>query len=76
MIQSLGSTRSNLFDIAAGGVRRSVDQANRAGTEIANGALDPEPFVQLIEAQAGVKANMVVLRTADEMLGTLLDRKA
>ncbi|HEU5078237.1 MAG TPA: hypothetical protein VFT72_03455 [Opitutaceae bacterium] len=73
---SVGSARSNLFDLAASGMNRAFSKANAAGAQIANGDIEPQPFVDLIEAKASLKANAAVMRTADEMLGTLLDEKA
>jgi hypothetical protein len=76
MIPSVGTPHANLFDLATTGARRAMNQATQAGQRLADGDIDPEPMVQLMEAKVGLKANLAVLRTADEMLGTLLDEKA
>jgi len=71
---------------ATGGIRawmqvfeRSAASVNAAPTE----APDAGPGSDLIDgmvgmrlAASGVKANVAVLKTADEMLGTLLDLQA
>ena len=66
---------NSLFHSAAQGIHRAVAKADAAGEQVANGELDPEPFIDLNESELLVKANMVTLRTGDEMLGTLLDVK-
>lgn len=76
MLDSISSGRSNLFETAASGINRAVSKANAAGAQLANGEIDPQPVVDLMEAKASVKANAMVMRTADEMLGSLLDAKA
>lgn len=50
-------------------------QQAESGERIAEGDLSPENMIGLIEAEAMVKANAVVLRSADELLGSLLDVK-
>lgn len=58
------------------GMTRATQRVERAAGEIAQGSLDPKDVVELTLGQREFEANAAVLRTADEMLGTLLDRKA
>lgn len=77
MISSLGTSVSgNLFDAPAQGMKRSVSEANGAAQKIAEGEITPDNFTALIQAGIELKANRAVAVTADEMIGTLLNRKA
>lgn len=64
-----------LFASAQAGIERAFKQANGAARQIASGAIEVEPILDLSEAAIMVKLNAVTLRTADEMVGTLLDTK-
>ena len=64
------------------GIQRGLDDARQAAHEIAT-AVDSEnptevvqPLVDLKEAELQVKTNAEVIRTEDEMVGTLLDEMA
>jgi hypothetical protein len=77
MISSLGTSGSaNLFDSPAQGIKRSVSEANDAAQKIAQGEITPDSFTSLLQANISLKANRAVAVTADEMIGTLLNRKA
>ncbi len=66
------------------GVQNGVRKASEAAQEIAqNGTTEPldtaqlaESIVELKEAEAQVKASAEVIRTEDDILGTLLDTSA
>jgi hypothetical protein len=66
----------NLFAAPLDGIRRGMEQANQAATKIAAGDVSPENVVSQIQAEILVKANAASMRTADEILGTLLDATA
>jgi hypothetical protein len=67
---------TNLFAAPLEGIRRGVAQASESAQKIASGDVSPENVVAQIQAEILVKANAVALRTADEILGTMLDTKA
>jgi hypothetical protein len=77
MISSLGTSPSaSLFDAPAQGIKRSLGDANGAAQKIAEGDISPDNFTALLQAGISIKANRAVAVTADEMIGTLLNRKA
>lgn len=77
MISSAGSgSANNLFDAPLQGMKRSISEANGAAQKIAEGEINPDNFTALIQADISLKANRAVAITADEMIGTLLNRKA
>jgi hypothetical protein len=77
MISSLGTgAPANLFDAPAQGMKRGLSEANGAAQKIAEGEISPDNFTALIQAGISIKANRAVAVTADEMIGTLLNRKA
>ena len=77
MISTVGPNISaGLFTAPAQGIKRGVDEANGAAQKIAEGAITPDNFTALIQAGIEIKANRAVAVTADEMIGTLFDRKA
>ena len=77
MISTVGPNISaGLFTAPVQGMKRGLDEANSAAQKIAEGAITPDNFTALIQAGIEIKANRVVAITADEMIGTLLDRKA
>ena len=51
-------------------------QMAAAAENMANGDISPENVVQQIQAEVLVKANVVAARTADEILGSLIDTLA
>jgi len=57
-------------------MRRGFARFSTAAEAVAQGNLDPGNVVGQIEGQRTYEMNAAVLRTADEMLGTLLDTKA
>lgn len=77
MISSLGPDISaNLFTAPTQGIKRGMNEASAAAQKIAEGDLSPNNFTTLIQAGIAIKANRTVAVTADEMIGTLLNRKA
>jgi len=77
MISSVGPNLSaGLFTAPVQGIKRGMDEANGAAQKIAEGAITPDNFTALIQAGIEIKANRAVAVTANEMIGTLLNRKA
>jgi hypothetical protein len=77
MITTVGpNVSAGLFTAPAQGIKRGVDEANGAAQKIAEGAITPDNFTALIQAGIEIKANRTVAVTADEMIGSLFDRKA
>lgn len=70
------SAQVDLFAAPKRGIRAAIDQANAAGEKIADGDLDPDNMIDLLEAQILVKANAATLRTSDDILGSLINTKA
>lgn len=71
------------FAIAAAGVSAAISRFDvsaqrtvRWGTTAGEGVELAQEAVEQIGAKAALEANMQVMRTADEMLGALLDIKA
>ena len=64
---------ANLFAAPLQGMQRGVQQMNVAAERVAEGDLSPGNVVEQIQAEMLVKANVVAARTADEILGSLLD---
>jgi hypothetical protein len=63
------------IDAALGGIASRIDSFNRAASRIAapgDRTLERD-LVQTIDDSQGVAANAKVLRTADDMVGTLID---
>lgn len=65
---------------ATQGLQRGIARAATAAQQVAGSAADPgdlaEAAVEMRKARAEVAANARVLRTADDMLGTLIDLRA
>jgi hypothetical protein len=77
MISTVGpNVSAGLFTAPAQGIKRGLDEANGAAQKIAEGAITPDNFTALIQAGIEIKANRTVAVTADEMIGSLFDRKA
>lgn len=60
------------------GYRAAIDRAAAAGERIARGAREndlPSDLVMLRESRVTASAAIAVIRTADEVLGSLLDVK-
>jgi len=77
MITTVGpNVSAGLFTAPAQGLKRGMDEANGAAQKIAEGAITPDNFTALIQAGIEIKANRTVAVTADEMIGSLFDRKA
>jgi hypothetical protein len=70
------SISGNLFSAPIEGVRRGFAQAGDAATKIAQGDVSPGNVVAQIQAEVLVQANAVSMRTADEILGALIDTTA
>jgi hypothetical protein len=67
---------ANAFISSNQGIKRSLNEAGGAAQKIAEGDLSPNNFTSLMQAGIELKANRAVAITADQMVGTLLDRKA
>jgi len=77
MIAGVQSSRVlGMFGSSLDGMRRSQRNLEEAAHGIARGELSPERMVSLIEAEGSFKANAAVMRTADRMVGTILDTVA
>ena len=63
------------FDVATAGLRDATTRFESAAARTArpDGAGDVDAVVDQIAATHDVAANVAVVRTADEMVGTLLD---
>ena len=61
------------FNSATLGIQTHLQQLNDAAAHIASRPLDPDAIVDLLSARHGIVANAAVIRTADEVLGTLVD---
>ncbi len=70
------SIRADLFAAPREGMQRALRSFADAGESILRGEPDPGDMVSLLTAERLVEANAKVIHTADEMIGTLLDRKA
>jgi hypothetical protein len=67
---------SSIHAAALSGIDARVQSFERAASRIARGGPDENLARDLVEtmvARTGVAANVAVLRTADEMVGTLID---
>ncbi len=70
------------LSIASSGVQAAFARADAsAARTVRFGAREPEPdlareAVEQVGAKAELRANLAVMRTADQMLGALLDMKA
>jgi hypothetical protein len=77
MITSVGpNAPPSLLNAPLQGIKRGLSEANGAAQKIAEGDVSPDNFTALIQAGIEIKANRAVAITADEMVGTLFDRKA
>jgi flagellar basal body rod protein FlgG len=55
------------------GIQTAVARFERHSEVISRGDVNADDMVGLIESERSVEANVVVARTADQMVGTLLD---
>ncbi len=77
MISSIeASGQPNLFAAPMRGIQRGMQQMSEAAQKVAEGDISAENVVQQISAEMLVKANAVAARTADEILGSLIDTLA
>ena len=58
------------------GIHSATSQFETHAEAIAKGSFDPQDFAGLIVNRRAVEANVAVIRTADKMMGTLLDAVA
>ena len=68
--------RTDFFAAPLEGIRRGTNRATAAANSLAGGEIDAEQIVELMLAQKVVKANAAYVRTADDLLGTLLNTQA
>lgn len=77
MISSVGSSgMPDLFAAPLQGIQRGMEQMSEAAQQVAEGDISPENVVQQMQAEILVKANVAAARTADQILGSLLDTLA
>lgn len=77
MVSSIRSSGNpDLLAAPRQGMQRGFEQLGAAAQSIAQGEITPDNAVQMIQAEMLVKANVVAARTADEILGSLLDTLA
>lgn len=67
------STISSISSQAAAGLHRATDRLSAAAASIAANGPGIAAAVETMQARTDFKANAAVLRTADQMLGALLD---
>lgn len=70
------NSTANLYTAPLSGVERGVQKMDEASGKIAAGDLSPATVGSDIEAARFVQANAVSLRTADRMVGTLINTVA
>lgn len=76
-MSSVASISANSsFTAAISGVQRGQALVAQAAQSISEGEIDPQNMINLIEGQRTVEANLAVMRTEDEILGTILNTKA
>lgn len=73
---TLPAASSSLFVAPRAGIQRGIQQAAVAAEKISRGDLAPAHIVAQIQADVLVRANTTALRTADDLLRTLLDTVA
>jgi len=76
MIQAIKSTPSQYFQTPLQGMQQAMKDFNQASERISQGEITPENMVATMEAKILFKANAQVVKTQDEMLGTLFNAKA
>lgn len=67
------STISSISAQAAAGLHRATDRLGAAASSIAEAGPGIAAAVETMQAKTDFKANAAVLRTANEMMGALLD---
>lgn len=67
------ATVSNATATAVNGLKRAQQQLDDTAQNIASGSLDPKDIVDLSLAANSFKANVAVVKTADEMSKSLLN---
>ena len=63
----------NALSHAAAGLEDAFARVDAAGERMARRSAKPDDMADLLEARRQFGANAVVVRTADTMIGTLLD---
>ena len=66
-------TSVNTVSTAIEGLKKAQAGVDKAAQNIAGGSLDPQDVVALSEGATDFKANVAVLKTANEMSKSLLD---
>ncbi len=67
---------ADIYSPAVQGMQRAQEGFAEAAQQVASGNLDPQPMVEMMVNSTVFAANAQVLRTADEMVGTLLNTYA
>lgn len=74
-IAAVNTSGSTVFDKAREGMSKGQRKLDKAAAKIAGGDVSVTPMVDMIVAETMYTANATVIRTQDEMLGSLLDVK-
>lgn len=61
------------YDSPLQGMKKARQQVDDAAQKIASGSTDAGDVVQLIHGEKSFQANVAALKTADEMVGTILN---
>ena len=72
----VSSVANNYLNHAVEGLNRSRQLVNTSAQQIAQGNLSPRPIINLIIGEYTFKANALVVKTQDQMRGTLLNALA
>lgn len=62
--------------VAAAGMQKSLQKVSDAARRIAEKGPEIQPVADMMAAQHGLEANAAVVRTADKMVGLIIDQKA
>lgn len=74
-ISSVTPNANSALYTAREGMGRAEDKLNEAAGKISQGDISSSRMVDLIVSERMYQANAAVVRTSDEMLGTLIDVK-
>jgi hypothetical protein len=74
-VSSSQTSYAGLMNNSYQGIQRNLIQFDEASARISEGDVSPDNIGSQMESEALVKANMAALRSADSLIGTLLDVK-
>jgi hypothetical protein len=75
MLSTSVAPATNLYAAPLLGMSRAVRQAQGAAEKVAKDGPSVEAMIELREARLLLKANAAVARTADEVVGAILNQK-